>query len=153
MIEGGLSEDGKPSFEDELYRARRYGVPVSLLLLTFPVVTSRGVARKLHAFVSQGLRRLSMRFSHPQAFIADMLRTHLSRMLKFRPRDYTLSARRPLIEQRGQLADQARLGLAAQSQKNKVMARQDRVDHLRHHRILISDDAGKQRFAALDFAD
>ena len=41
----------------------------------------------------------------------------------------------------GQLPDEARLGLPAQSQQNEIVPREQRVDHLRHHRILVADDA------------
>src|ERR1035438_7542569 len=51
--------------------------------------------------------------------------------------------RRPFVEQGGELADEAGFGLAAQSQENEVVARQDGVDHLGHDGILVSDDAGK----------
>ena len=61
--------------------------------------------------------------------------------------------RRPLVQQRGQHADQARLGLPAQSQQNEIVARKHGVDHLRHHGIFVSDDAGKQLLAALNLAD
>ena len=44
--------------EDELYRFRRYEVPVSLLFLSFPLTSSRKVAREINAFVMSGLRRL-----------------------------------------------------------------------------------------------
>ena len=43
--------------------------------------------------------------------------------------------------------------LPAQAQKNKVMARQDGVDHLGHHRVFISYDAGKELSPALNPAD
>ena len=61
--------------------------------------------------------------------------------------------RRPLVEQRGELADEAGLRLAAQSEKNKIVARQDGVDHLRHHGIFVSDDSGKERLPALNSTD
>ena len=51
------------------------------------------------------------------------------------------------------MPDQPRLGLPAQAEKNKVVAGKYRVDYLRHHRVLKSEDAGEQGFAALDFAD
>ena len=61
--------------------------------------------------------------------------------------------RRPFVEQRGELANEAGLGLSAQSEKNEIVARQDGVDHLRHHGIFISDDAGKELAPALNPAD
>ena len=47
------------------------------------------------------------------------------------------------IEQRGQGAQDAALGLAAQSQQNEIVARKNRIDDLRHDRVVISDDAGE----------
>ena len=61
--------------------------------------------------------------------------------------------RNALIEQGGQHADQTRLGLAAQAEQDKVVPRQNRVDHLRHHRVLESHDAREQLFALLNLAD
>ena len=61
--------------------------------------------------------------------------------------------RGPFVEQAGELADEAGFGLPPQSEENKVVARQDGVDHLRNHRIFVSDDAGKERRTALNFAD
>ena len=58
-----------------------------------------------------------------------------------------------LVEQRGQHADEARLGLAAQAQQNEIVARQNRVDDLRDDRVVVSHDAGKQRLAPLNLAD
>ena len=60
---------------------------------------------------------------------------------------------RHLVEQRGQQADEPRLGLAAQAQQNEVVARKDGVHHLRHDRVFVSENAGKQLLPALDFAD
>src|ERR1035437_4366193 len=61
--------------------------------------------------------------------------------------------RSPLVEQAGELAEETGFGLPAQSEEDEVVARQDGVDHLRHHGILVSDDAGKERFAALNSGD
>ncbi len=47
------------------------------------------------------------------------------------------------IEQPRKRAQDAALGLSAQSQKNEIMPGQYRVDDLRHHRIVVADDAGK----------
>ena len=44
--------------EDELYRFRRYDVPTSLLFLSFPLTSSRRVAREVNEFVVRGLRHL-----------------------------------------------------------------------------------------------
>ena len=51
------------------------------------------------------------------------------------------------IEQRGERAQDAALRLPAQSQQNEIMPRKNCVDDLRHHRIVITDDAGKNRAA------
>ena len=47
------------------------------------------------------------------------------------------------IEQTGQHADNPRLCLTAQSEKNEVVARQNRVDNLRYDGIFITQYAGK----------
>ena len=49
------------------------------------------------------------------------------------------------IEKPGQRAQDAALRLATQSQQNKIVSRQDGIDHVRRHRILVADDAGKHR--------
>ena len=64
-----------------------------------------------------------------------------------------LDVRRPFVEQRREHADQARLGLPAQAEKNEVVARKNGVDHLRHDGVFVPEDARKQFLAALDFAD
>ena len=64
-----------------------------------------------------------------------------------------LDVGRDLVEQRGQHADEARLGLPAQSQQNEIVARKNGVDHLRHHGILESQNAREKILAALQFAD
>ena len=45
------------------------------------------------------------------------------------------------IEKRRQGAQDAAFRLSAQAEKNEVVARQDRVDDLRDHRVLVADDA------------
>ena len=60
---------------------------------------------------------------------------------------------RRFIQQRSQQPDQPRFGLPAQAEQNEIVAREDGVDHLRHHGVLVPEDGGKQRVAALDFAD
>jgi len=60
---------------------------------------------------------------------------------------------RPFVEQARQHADQACFRLAPQAEQNKIMARQDGVDHLRHYGIFVPENARKQGIAALDFAD
>ena len=52
--------------------------------------------------------------------------------------------RQLFIQQRGQHADDARLGLPAQSEQDEIVPRENRVDDLRNHRIFVADDAGKQ---------
>ena len=54
----------------------------------------------------------------------------------------------PLVEQRRQRAEDARLRLAAQAEQDEVVPREDRVDELRDHGVVVADDAGKQRLAA-----
>ena len=53
----------------------------------------------------------------------------------------------PLVEQRRQRAQDAGLRLAAQPEKNEVVARQDGVDDLGTDGVVVADDAGKQRLA------
>src|ERR1019366_8028536 len=52
------------------------------------------------------------------------------------------------IKQAGKRAQDAALRLAAQSEKNKIMAGQYRVHDLRYHRIVVADDAGEDGPAA-----
>ena len=56
--------------------------------------------------------------------------------------------RRMRIEQRRECAENAALRLAAQAKQDEIMPRKDSVDDLRHHRIVIADDAGKNRAVA-----
>ena len=56
--------------------------------------------------------------------------------------------RRLRIEQRRQRAQDAALRLAAQSQQNEIMPRQNGIDDLRHDRVVVADDAGKDRAVA-----
>jgi hypothetical protein len=53
--------------------------------------------------------------------------------------------RQPLVKQRGERAQDARLRLAAKAEQDEVMARQHGVDQLRHDRVVVADDAGKER--------
>ena len=48
---------------------------------------------------------------------------------------------------------QAALGLSAQAQQDEVVAREQGVDHLRDHRVVVADDAGEEFVAALDDAE
>ena len=54
----------------------------------------------------------------------------------------------PGIEQCGQHADQTRLGLPAQPEKDEIMPGKHGIDDLRNHCIFITDDAGKKLIAA-----
>ncbi len=51
------------------------------------------------------------------------------------------------IQQRGQAAQDARLGLPAQSQQDEVVPRKQRIDDLRDHRFFVAVNAGEQRIA------
>src|SRR5262249_20820226 len=61
--------------------------------------------------------------------------------------------RQPLVEQQRQRAQDARLRLAAQAEQDEVVARQDRVDDLGDDRVVVADDAGKERAARAQLAD
>ena len=58
-----------------------------------------------------------------------------------------------LIEQAGEGPQDAALGLPAQPQQDEVVTREDGVDNLRNHRIVVSDDPGKKRIGLLQVAD
>jgi hypothetical protein len=60
---------------------------------------------------------------------------------------------RRFIQQRSQQPDQARFGLAAQAEQNEIVAREDGIDHLRHHGVFVAEHGGKERIAALNLAD
>jgi hypothetical protein len=51
------------------------------------------------------------------------------------------------VEQGHERAHQAGLRLAAQAEENEVVAGEQRVHQLRDHRVVVADDAGKERFA------
>ncbi len=51
------------------------------------------------------------------------------------------------VEQRGERAQDAGLGLAAQAEQDEVVAREDGVDDLRDDRVVVADDAGEEAFA------
>src|SRR5689334_12895616 len=57
------------------------------------------------------------------------------------------------IEQGRQHPDEPGLGLSAESEKDEVMTREHRVNHLRHNTIVITDNSRKQWFFALEFTD
>jgi hypothetical protein len=54
---------------------------------------------------------------------------------------------RPLVEQVRQRAQDAALGLSTQPQQDEVVLREHGVHNLRNHRVVIADDAGKDRAA------
>ena len=58
-----------------------------------------------------------------------------------------------LVEQIDEAAQDAALRLAAQPEQDEVVARQDRVDELRDDRLVVADDARKERLARLQLAD
>jgi hypothetical protein len=51
------------------------------------------------------------------------------------------------IKHRGEGAQNAAFCLSTQSEKNKIMARENRVHDLRNHGVVVSNDAGKYRAA------
>ncbi len=55
------------------------------------------------------------------------------------------------VQQGGQSAQDAALGLAAKSQQNEIMTRKNGVDDLRHHGIVVADNSGKNRPALAKF--
>ena len=52
------------------------------------------------------------------------------------------------IEQRGERAQDAGLGLAAQAEQDEVVAREDGVDELRDDGVFVADDAREERRAS-----
>src|SRR5262249_60887673 len=58
--------------------------------------------------------------------------------------------RQPLVEKRGQRAQDARLGLSAQSEKDEVVLREDGVLELRNDRLVVADDAREQGSSLAD---
>ncbi len=53
-----------------------------------------------------------------------------------------------VVEQVDEHSQHAGLSLAAQSQKEQVVARENRVDDLGNDGLVVADNSGKQRFAA-----
>ena len=51
------------------------------------------------------------------------------------------------IEQRGERAQDAAFGLAAQAEQDEVVARKEGVDDLRDDGVVVADDAGEERGA------
>ena len=60
---------------------------------------------------------------------------------------------RSLVEQAGERAQDAALGLAAQAEQDEIVARQHRVDDLRDDRVVVADDAGEERAAGAEARD
>ena len=61
--------------------------------------------------------------------------------------------RRLGVEQLGEAAHDARLRLAALAEQHDVLAAENGVDDLRHHRLVVADDARKQRLAGAQLGD
>ena len=57
-----------------------------------------------------------------------------------------------LVQQIDEAAQDAALRLSAQSEQNEVVLREDRVDELRHDRLVVADNAGEERLAGLQLA-
>jgi hypothetical protein len=57
------------------------------------------------------------------------------------------------IEQRGQRAQNAALGLPAQPQQDKVVSRENGVDELRYDSVVIPDNPGKDGLAGAQLGD
>ena len=55
------------------------------------------------------------------------------------------------VDEADKAAKNARLGLPAQPEQNEMVARENRVDDLRNHRVVVSVHAGKQRLALFHF--
>ena len=53
--------------------------------------------------------------------------------------------REPVVEQRDELPEEARLRLSAQSEEDEIVLREHCVDDLRHDRLVVADDAGEER--------
>ena len=58
-----------------------------------------------------------------------------------------------LVQQIGELTNDATLRLPAQPQQNQVVPRKNRIDELRHNRFIVTNDAGKKFFTPLQLAD
>ena len=61
--------------------------------------------------------------------------------------------RHPLVEQAGERADHAGLGLAALAEEDHVVAGEQGVLQLRHDGLLVAEDAFEQRLAGGDLGD
>jgi hypothetical protein len=58
-----------------------------------------------------------------------------------------------VVEQRHQRAQEARLGLATKTEQDEMVPGQQRVDELGQHRVVVADDAGKERASGAQFLD
>ena len=58
-----------------------------------------------------------------------------------------------LVEQRGEGAQDAALGLAAQAEQDEVLPRENGVDDLRNDGVFVADDAGEERLSSLQARD
>src|SRR5207302_4756216 len=56
------------------------------------------------------------------------------------------------VEQVDEAAQDAALGLSTKAKQNEVVLRENRVDQLRHDRLVVADDPGEQRLAGLQLA-
>ncbi len=88
------------------------------------------------------MSRVAMQFDHLSPVSANRLK---GIVVDFR----TGNDRNCVVEQIGQLANYPALCLPAQAQQNQIMARQNRVDELRDHGLIIANHAGKKSFARL----
>src|SRR6266700_3457932 len=57
------------------------------------------------------------------------------------------------VEQRSESAKNAAFGLAAQTQKNEIMARKNGIHDLRDNGVVITDDAGENRIILSQLCD
>ena len=57
------------------------------------------------------------------------------------------------VEQRGERAEDAALGLAAQAEQDEVLPGENGVDDLRDDRVFVADDAGEERLVRLQAGD
>src|SRR5256885_12028879 len=57
------------------------------------------------------------------------------------------------VQQLGELTNDPALGLSAQSQKDCVVLREDRIDELGNNAFIVAYDAGKEFFTGAQFLD
>ena len=57
------------------------------------------------------------------------------------------------VEKIDQAAEDAALGLAAEAEKNEIVAREQGIDDLRDDGVFVAVDAGEERFALFDGAE